>query len=122
MFRRAKIREPPSSFSRDCATRGLHDLALEFIDQLRADPAMPAELKVTLDYQEGRMLIDEASRTGDLARRRDLLQQARTKLENFAKTQPTHPLRAMPWCRLRGCSSKRAMWLCCWPTNRKTPP
>jgi tetratricopeptide (TPR) repeat protein len=72
--------------------KGLHDLALEFIDQLRTDPAMPAELKVTLDYQEGRMLIDEAAKTGDLARRRELLQQARSKLENFVKTQPNHPL------------------------------
>ena len=45
-----------------------------------------------LDYQEGRTEIDEASKTGDLVRRRELLEQARTKLEAFIKAQPNHPL------------------------------
>ncbi len=102
-FRRPRIREPPSSFSRDCASAVFTTWRFEFIDQLRTDPTMPAELKVTLDYQEGRLLIDEADRTGDLARRRDLLQQARTKLENFARTQPNHPLSRDALVQIRGC-------------------
>jgi tetratricopeptide (TPR) repeat protein len=72
--------------------RGLHDQALDFIDQLRTDPALPADIKVVLDYQEGRTRIDEASRTGDLVRRRELLEQARGKLERFTREQPTHLL------------------------------
>src|SRR5208282_153920 len=60
--------------------------------ELRVDPGLPADLKVVLDYQEGRTEIDEAAKTGDLVHRRDLLDQARTKLESFVKAQPNHPL------------------------------
>ena len=79
-------------FLQELRDHGLHDKALEFIDLLRAEPGLPADLKVVLDYQEGRTEIDEAAKTGDLMHRRELLEQARTKLENFVKTQPNHPL------------------------------
>ena len=79
-------------FLQELRDRGLHDLALEFIDQLRSDPQLPADLKVVLDYQEGRTQIDEAAKSSDLVRRRELLEQARTKLEGFVKAQPSHPL------------------------------
>lgn len=71
---------------------GLHDLALDYLVQLRADPALPGDLKVVLDYEEGRTRIDEASKTGDLVRRRDLLDEARTAIEGFAKAHPDHAL------------------------------
>lgn len=80
------------TFLQGLRDHGLHDLALEFIDRLRTDPALPADIKVVLDYQEGRTQIDEASRTGDLVRRRELLEQARGKLETFTKNHPEHPL------------------------------
>lgn len=79
-------------FLQELRDHGLHDLALEFIDELRVDPGLPADLKVVLDYQEGRTEIDEAAKTGDLVHRRELLEQARTKLESFVKAQPNHPL------------------------------
>jgi tetratricopeptide (TPR) repeat protein len=72
--------------------RGLYDQALQYIAQLRADPSLPAELKSILDYQEGRTQIDEASKASDLVRRRELLDEARTKLDSFVKAQPNHPL------------------------------
>jgi tetratricopeptide (TPR) repeat protein len=79
-------------FLQELRDRGFHDLALEFIDQLRTDRELPGDLKMVLDYQEGRTLIDEASKTGDLVRRSELLEQARTKLESFVKERPNHPL------------------------------
>jgi len=79
-------------FLQELRDHGLHDLALEFIDELRVDPGLPADLKVVLDYQEGRTEIDEAAKTGDLVHRRELLEQAGTKLESFVKAQPNHPL------------------------------
>ncbi len=79
-------------FLQDLRDHGLYDLALQFIDELRVDSGLPTDLKVVLDYQEGRTEIDEAAKTGDLAHRRDLLEQARTKLESFVKAQPNHPL------------------------------
>ena len=72
--------------------RGYYDLASEYIDRLKADPATPAELKVTLDYEEGRGLLEQASRLTDLERRHEVLEQARIKLEAFAREHPDSPL------------------------------
>lgn len=70
---------------------GLHDLALDDIELLRGDSAIPAGLKTELDYLEGRTLIDEASKTSDLPRRRELLDKAGSRLEKFAKEHPDSP-------------------------------
>ncbi|MDR3622563.1 MAG: tetratricopeptide repeat protein [Paludisphaera borealis] len=71
---------------------GLFDVALDYIDQLRADPEIPAEMKSVLDYHEGKTLIDEAAKSGDLVRRRELLDQASRHLEQFVKEHPDNPL------------------------------
>ena len=96
-FRPGLAQEPESGgpelkFLRGLRERGYHDLANEYIDLLRKAPDTPAELKLTLDYQEGRGLLDEASHLTDLERRRELLDQARVKLDAFAKAHPAHPL------------------------------
>ncbi len=75
-------------FLKELKDRGLHELALEYIDMLRADTALPAELKAVLDYEEGRALIDEGARTNDLVRRQQLLEEANEKLDLFVKAHP----------------------------------
>ena len=72
--------------------RGLYDSALDYIDQLRSDPGVPADLKAALDFHQGKTLIDEAAKTGDLVRRRDLLDQAHHRLDVFLKEHPDSPL------------------------------
>jgi hypothetical protein len=74
--------------------RGYHDLALDYLNDLRADPETPADLKSILDYEEGRGLLEEATRSSDLEGRRKLLEEARVKLDGFAKANPNHPLAA----------------------------
>ena len=76
------------AFIEQLRDRGQHDLALEYLNILRADPAQPAKVKAVLDYVEGRTLIDEAARSGDLVLREDLLKEARVKLEGFVKANP----------------------------------
>ncbi|WP_337177599.1 hypothetical protein [Paludisphaera sp.] len=68
--------------------RGYFDLASEYLERLRGAPGLGEPLKGMLDYHEGRMLVDEASRTVDLARRRELLDRAAARLEAFAKERP----------------------------------
>lgn len=80
-----------SRFLQELKNRGLHDLALDYLNHLRNEPALPADLKVVLDYEEGRTLIDEAARTGDLVLRKELLEEARNKLDAFTKTHPQLP-------------------------------
>src|SRR5262245_17627170 len=78
-------------FLQELKDHGLHDLALEYINQLRADAALPADLKVGLDYEEGRTLIDEAARTGDPVLAEEFLKEARAKLDGFVKAYPQRP-------------------------------
>jgi tetratricopeptide (TPR) repeat protein len=76
------------AFVRELKARGLHDVALDYLAQLRGDAALPDSVKVVLDYEEGRILIDEAAKSGDLVRREDLLKEAREKLDAFIKAHP----------------------------------
>ncbi len=62
------------AFIEQLRERGLHDLAREYLNILRADPDQPANIKAILDYEEGRTLIDEAAKSGDLVLREDLLE------------------------------------------------
>jgi tetratricopeptide (TPR) repeat protein len=75
-------------FLKELKERGFHKLALDYIDLLRADTTIPAELRAVLDYEEGRALIDDAAHTNDLVRRQELLEQAHEKLELFVKQHP----------------------------------
>ncbi len=91
---RARAGEDPRTISRflqELKSHGLHDQALYYISQLRNDESLPAEIKVTLDYEEGRTLIDEASKSNDLVLREELLRDAKEKLEGFVKNHAQRP-------------------------------
>ncbi len=72
--------------------RGYHDLASDYLESLRNDPATPPDLKVALEYHEGRGLLEEATASNDVARKNTLLDAARAKLDGFAKNNPKNPL------------------------------
>ena len=95
----AQATDPPSgddprtaaAFLQGLRDRGYFDLATEYLERLKSQPDAPEELIASYDYEIGRMLLDEATQTGDLVRRRDLLDQARTRLDAFTKASPNHP-------------------------------
>ena len=72
--------------------RGYHDLARDYLQTLRDDPNTPADLKVAIDYHEGRSLLEEATLSGDIDKKTGLLDAARAKLDEFARAHPKHPL------------------------------
>lgn len=72
--------------------RGYFDLASDYLKTLRDDPQTPAELKPVLEFEEGRGLLDEATKLSDLERRRVLLEEARARLSAFAQQYPNHAL------------------------------
>jgi cellulose synthase operon protein C len=91
---RARAGDDPRTIGRflqELKSHGLHDQALYYISQLRTDDSLPAEIKVTLDYEEGRTLIDEASKSNDLVLREELLRDAKEKLERFVQTHGQRP-------------------------------
>lgn len=71
--------------------RGYYDLASEYLELLRNDPSTPDEIRATIDYDKGQLLVDEAAKTGDLGRRKDLLDQARGDIATFVEKHPKHP-------------------------------
>ena len=70
--------------------RGYFDLAGEYLELLRSDKSTPPEIRATIDYDKGQLLVDEASKTGDLVRRKDLLDQARGDIASFIEKHPKH--------------------------------
>jgi hypothetical protein len=82
-----------TQFLQGLRDRGYYDLAAEYLEELRNDPKVPADLRALTDYEQGRILLEEASKSGDLVRRKDLLDQARTKLAAFTEHNPKHPKR-----------------------------
>jgi cellulose synthase operon protein C len=94
MSPQARAGEDPRTvvrFLQELKNHGLYDLALDYINQLRDDPSLPADIKVSLDYEEGRTLIDEASRSNDLVLREELLRDAKDKLDAFVRAHPERP-------------------------------
>ncbi|MDR3636162.1 MAG: tetratricopeptide repeat protein [Isosphaeraceae bacterium] len=71
--------------------RGYFDLAGEYLELLRNDKSTPEEIRSTIDYDKGQLLVDEAAKTGDLVRRKDLLDQARGDIATFVQKHPKHP-------------------------------
>jgi len=71
--------------------RGHYELALDYIGQLRQSPETPASLKRTLDYEEGRTLIDAATHSNDPDASKEKLDQARVKIEAFVRANPDLP-------------------------------
>lgn len=80
-----------AQFAQALREKGYFDLAADYLEQLRGQPDAPADLIATIDFELGGILLDDASRTGDLLRRKELLELARGKLESFTKTNPGHP-------------------------------
>lgn len=74
--------------------RGYFELAGEYLETIGKDPKLPADMKPVVEYELGKNLLENAARTGDLERRKELLDQARGRLESFTKTFPTSPLAA----------------------------
>ena len=66
-------------------------MALDYIGQLRRSPETPETLKRTLDYEEGRTLIDAATNANDPDVSKEKLDQARVKIEAFVKANPDLP-------------------------------
>ena len=71
--------------------RGYYDLALSYLDAIRRDPEAPASLKQTLEFEEGRTLIEEATHSSDPDVSKAKLEQAKVKIESFVKANPDLP-------------------------------
>lgn len=102
--------------------RGYHDLALEYLEGLRQAPDTPADLKTILDYEQGRGLLEEANVAPDLDKRRELLEQARLKLDAFLRVNPKHPRVAEVLVQLARLFYQRGQTAVLQANDATTPP
>jgi hypothetical protein len=79
-------------FVEELRDRGLYDLALDYLAELRQSPDTPTDIKARLDFEEGRALIDAATHGSDPDRAKEQLDRARTHLDTFIKANAASPL------------------------------
>jgi len=84
--------EPFREFLDGLRGRDLHDVALDYIEQCRTNPSIDDETRVTLDFEQGRLLVEGARSIRDIQRRTNQLDTARAKFEAFIQANPEHPL------------------------------
>ncbi|MCO6453903.1 MAG: hypothetical protein J5I93_01195 [Pirellulaceae bacterium] len=84
--------EPARDFLNALRENGFHDMAVEYLDRLQNNPAVPVELKEVLLYERGVTLIGGASEQRDASLRSKQLDDAQAALEQFVQQRPQHPL------------------------------
>ncbi len=80
--------EPAADFVKGLEDRGLHELALEYLDRLETSPLADEATRKQIPYLRGVALIEESRQASDPADRNKLLDNARRELEQFATTNP----------------------------------
>lgn len=80
--------EPVEAFVKGLQDRGLHELALEYLDGLKTSPLADEATRRHVPYQRGVALIEQSRASADSATRIKLLDEARKELEQFAEANP----------------------------------
>jgi hypothetical protein len=85
----------PLELVRALRQNGLVDLAVQRLEELKANPALigPEEAKL-IPLELARIRLEEASRETEDSRRATLIGQAKASFDEFIKENPTHPMAA----------------------------
>ncbi|HUY32693.1 MAG TPA: hypothetical protein VMV69_07905 [Pirellulales bacterium] len=90
----ASAEEAYQRFLEGLRDRGLFDMALDYIAEMRESPLISTELKVQMPYEEGVTLIHAAQVERDSATKVKYLDRAKEQLEAFIQANPSHPMAA----------------------------
>ena len=90
--RRRRAGDPRAStaFLQGLRDRGYFDLAAEYLERPQA-ARRPARLEETIDYELGRLMLDEARRPATWSAARSCSTRPACKLDAFTKANPNHP-------------------------------
>lgn len=84
--------EPAKDFLEALREKKYYDVAVDYLDQMAASKLAPVDLKRTLEYERGALLIDLSRTQRDLTAREKTLNKAEESLGNFIKQLPNDPL------------------------------
>lgn len=80
--------EPAEEFVKALEARGMHEVALEYLDQLKTSPVADDAVRRKIPYLRGTALIEQSRQAADVTARSKLLDEARQELERFAEANP----------------------------------
>src|SRR4051812_44010449 len=80
--------EPAQEFVKGLQDRGLHELALEYLESLKTSPLADDALRKQIPYLRGVALVEQSRQATDPVSRNKLLDEARQELERFAEANP----------------------------------
>jgi len=86
----ASAAEPWQPFLEGLRERGLHDVAVVYLDRMAADPRCPADLREVIDYEAGVSLMAGSRASRLAAPREKSLDDARARFEKFLAEHPNH--------------------------------
>lgn len=87
-------REQSEEFLQGLRDRGLHELALDYLTQMRTSRLADAEFRDRIPYYRGVTLIAQARQTPDVEERTRLFEKASQELEQFVAANPENPASA----------------------------
>lgn len=82
----ARAVEPAEDFIRELQSRGLHELALDYLELMKTSQAVDEEFRKQIPYHRGVVLIEQSRQSTDPATRTRLLEAARSELARFAQS------------------------------------
>src|SRR5215213_3823799 len=85
---RAFAVEPTAEFVQGLQARGLHSLALDYLEEMKTSPLANDAVRRQIPYLRGEALIEQSRQSPDPATRAKLLDEARQELERFAEANP----------------------------------
>ena len=85
---RAFAVEPAAEFVQGLQARGLHSLALDYLEEMKTSPLANDAVRRQIPYLRGEALIEQSRQSPDPATRTKLLDEARQELEQFAEANP----------------------------------
>jgi tetratricopeptide (TPR) repeat protein len=85
---RAFAVEPVAEFVKGLQARGLHSLALDYLEEMKTSPLANEAVRRQIPYLRGEALIEQSRQSPDPATRTKLLDEARQELEQFAGSNP----------------------------------
>jgi cellulose synthase operon protein C len=88
LARLALPREPAEEFVKGLQDRGLHELALDYLEQLKTSPLADDATRRQVPYLRGTALIEQSRQSADATARNRLLDEARKELQHFAEANP----------------------------------
>ena len=100
--------EPARAFLDGLRARGYHDIALEYLQSLKSNPAAPADLKEAIEFERGVTLIEASRSQNDPKLRTQFLSDAEAALKAFAEANPSSPQVNAARSQLAGLIAERA--------------